>query len=95
VLNTHDDGVSLDTFVDWLIAAGHPIERIDDYGEWLTRFEAAMKSLPDNQRKSSMLPLMSAYATPGQRRRARRCPPKSSGPQCNPPRSAAHETYRT
>ncbi|OBG23289.1 carboxylic acid reductase [Mycobacterium sp. 852002-51057_SCH5723018] len=66
VLNTHDDGVSLDTFVDWLVAAGHRIERIDDYGDWLTRFEAAMKSLPDNQRKNSMLPLMSAYARPGQ-----------------------------
>ena len=32
VLNTHDDGISLDTFVDWLIAAGITIERIDDYG---------------------------------------------------------------
>lgn len=66
VLNTHDDGVSLDTFVDWLIADGHEIERVDDYDEWLARFTAAMKSLPDNQRKSSLLPLMSAYAKPGQ-----------------------------
>lgn len=66
VLNTHDDGVSLDTFVDWLTAAGHDIERIDDYDEWLARFTAAMKSLPDKQRKNSMLPLMSAYAQPGQ-----------------------------
>lgn len=65
VLNTHDDGVSLDTFVDWLIAAGHQIEKIDDYDEWLARFTAAMKALPDNGRKNSMLPLMSAYATPG------------------------------
>jgi fatty acid CoA ligase FadD9 len=74
VLNTHDDGVSLDTFVDWLIAAGHPIERIDDYGEWLTRFTAAMESLPDNQRKNSMLPLMSAYARPGQPTQGTRIP---------------------
>jgi fatty acid CoA ligase FadD9 len=66
VLNTNDDGVSLDTFVDWLIAAGHQIDRIDDYGEWLPRFEAAMKALPDAQRKASLLPLMSAYAKPGQ-----------------------------
>ncbi|MEE3751236.1 carboxylic acid reductase [Mycobacterium intracellulare] len=66
VLNTHDDGVSLDTFVDWLIADGHKIERVDDYDEWLARFTAAMKSLPDNQRKSSLLPLMNAYAKPGQ-----------------------------
>jgi fatty acid CoA ligase FadD9 len=66
VLNTHDDGVSLDTFVDWLIAAGHPIERIDDYDEWLARFTEAMNSLPDTMRKNSMLPLMTAYAKPGQ-----------------------------
>lgn len=66
VLDTHDDGVSLDTFVDWLIADGHEIERVDDYDEWLAKFTAAMKSLPDNQRKSSLLPLMSAYAKPGQ-----------------------------
>jgi fatty acid CoA ligase FadD9 len=64
VLNTHDDGISLDTFVDWLIADGQQIERIDDYGEWLARFEAAMKALPENQRKSSVLPLLSAYARP-------------------------------
>lgn len=65
VLNTHDDGVSLDTFVDWLLTAGHRIEKIDDYAEWLNRFTAAMKALPDNVRRNSMLPLMSAYATPG------------------------------
>lgn len=64
MLNTHDDGLSLDTFIDWLIADGQKIERIDDYGEWLGRFEAAMKSLPENQRKNSVLPLLSAYAHP-------------------------------
>jgi fatty acid CoA ligase FadD9 len=64
VLNTHDDGISLDTFVDWLIAAGNKIDRIDDYNAWLTRFEAALKSLPENQRKNSVLPLLSAYARP-------------------------------
>ncbi|MGH3959546.1 carboxylic acid reductase [Mycobacterium sp.] len=64
VLNTHDDGISLDTFVDWLIANGQRIERIDDYGQWLNRFEAAMKALPENQRKDSVLPLLNAYAQP-------------------------------
>jgi fatty acid CoA ligase FadD9 len=65
VLNTHDDGISLDTFVDWLIADGHQIERIDDYQQWLARFTEAMQALPDNQRKNSLLPLMNAYAKPG------------------------------
>jgi fatty acid CoA ligase FadD9 len=64
VLNTHDDGISLDTFVDWLVAGGNQIERIDDYGQWLSRFEAAMRSLPDDQRRNSLLPLLSAFAEP-------------------------------
>jgi fatty acid CoA ligase FadD9 len=32
VMNPHDDGISLDVFVDWLIESGHPINRVDDYG---------------------------------------------------------------
>ncbi|MCX4502364.1 carboxylic acid reductase [Streptomyces anulatus] len=65
VLNPHDDGVSLDTFVDWLIEAGHPIRRIDDHGAWITRFTAALRDLPENHRKHSLLPLLGAYAEPG------------------------------
>jgi fatty acid CoA ligase FadD9 len=64
VLNTHDDGISLDTFVDWLIEAGQSIERVDDYDDWLARFSAAMEALPEQQRKNSVLPLLSAYAQP-------------------------------
>ncbi|MEV6823374.1 hypothetical protein [Amycolatopsis sp. NPDC051102] len=29
MVNPHDDGVSLDTFVDWMISAGLPIRRIE------------------------------------------------------------------
>ena len=47
VMNPYDDGISLDTFVDWLIDAGHKIARIDDYDEWLHRFETALTALPD------------------------------------------------
>jgi len=64
VMNPHDDGVSLDTFVDWLIEAGHRIERIDDYDTWLARFESSLKGLPDKQRHQSVLPLLHAYAHP-------------------------------
>lgn len=63
-LNTHDDGISLDTFVDWLIANGQRIERVDDYADWLARFNAAMKALPEDERKNSLLPLLDAYAHP-------------------------------
>ncbi|MER5555534.1 carboxylic acid reductase [Streptomyces sp. NPDC002793] len=66
VLNPHDDGISLDTFVDWLIEAGHPIRRIDDYGAWLTRFTAALRALPDKQRQRSLLPLLHAFGRPAE-----------------------------
>jgi fatty acid CoA ligase FadD9 len=64
VMNPHDDGVSLDVFVDWLINAGHHIQRIDDYAEWLARFETALRALPEKQRQHSLLPLLDAYRKP-------------------------------
>ncbi|MDF2583955.1 MAG: oxidoreductase, partial [Mycobacterium sp.] len=64
VMNPHDDGVSLDVFVDWMIEAGHPINRINDYRDWLNRFETALRALPDVQRQHSVLPLLTAYSRP-------------------------------
>ncbi|MEV5679012.1 carboxylic acid reductase [Streptomyces sp. NPDC052179] len=64
VLNPHDDGISLDTFVDWLTEAGHPIQRIDDYDTWLARIAAAIRALPEKQRRNSLLPLLDALARP-------------------------------
>jgi fatty acid CoA ligase FadD9 len=66
VMNPHDDGISLDVFVDWLINAGHHIRRIDDYTEWLAQFETALRALPENQRQHSVLPLLGAYREPEQ-----------------------------
>ncbi|MEC3919081.1 carboxylic acid reductase [Nocardia sp. CDC160] len=65
VLNPHDDGISLDEFVDWLIESGHAIDRIDDYGDWFTRFETALRTLPEHQRAVSVQPLLHAYRHPG------------------------------
>ncbi|HYB80598.1 MAG TPA: carboxylic acid reductase, partial [Mycobacterium sp.] len=62
--NPHDDGISLDTFVDWIIAAGYPIEKIDDYADWLTRFETAMRTLPERQRAQSVLAVLDVYREP-------------------------------
>jgi len=64
VMNPHDDGISLDTFVDWLASAGHKIARIYDYDEWLSRFETALTGLPEQQRRNSVLPLLDAYRKP-------------------------------
>jgi glycopeptidolipid biosynthesis protein len=58
VMNPHDDGIGVDEFVDWLIEAGTPIQRIDDFGEWLHRFKAALLALPDRQREQSVLQVL-------------------------------------
>jgi fatty acid CoA ligase FadD9 len=62
--NPHDDGVSLDTFVDWIVEAGYPIEKIDDYSSWLTRFETALRALPERQRAQSVLAVLDVYREP-------------------------------
>jgi glycopeptidolipid biosynthesis protein len=55
VMNPHDDGIGFDEYVDWLIEAGYPIQRVGDFGEWLQRFETALRALPDRQRQHSLL----------------------------------------
>lgn len=66
VMNSHDDGISMDTFVDWLVDAGYPIVRVGGYAAWLTRFDAALKALPAKQRAASLLPLIHNYQRPEQ-----------------------------
>ena len=63
VMNPHDDGIGIDEYVDWLIDAGYPIQRVDDFGDWAKRFETALRALPDRHRQHSLLwvlPLRSA-----------------------------------
>jgi fatty acid CoA ligase FadD9 len=60
----HDDGVSLDTVVDWLMAAGCAISRIDNYSDWISRFETALHALPEMQRHQSLLALLEPYRAP-------------------------------
>jgi fatty acid CoA ligase FadD9 len=67
VMNPYDDGIGLDEFVDWLIdpaLVGCPIQRIDDYAEWLARFETSLRALPEKQRHASLLPLLHNYQQP-------------------------------
>jgi fatty acid CoA ligase FadD9 len=64
VMNPYDDGVGLDEYVDWLIAAGYRIDRVADYQQWRQRFETSMRSLPDMQRQASLLPLLHNYRQP-------------------------------
>ncbi len=64
VMNPYDDGIGLDEYVDWLIEAGYSIERIDDYPDWLQRFEMSLRALPERQRQYSLLPLLHNYQKP-------------------------------
>jgi len=64
VVNPHNDGISLDTFVDWVIEAGYPIRRIEDYADWCRRFETALRALPEKQRNQSSLPLLHPWQRP-------------------------------
>ncbi|CAN5459596.1 thioester reductase domain-containing protein [soil metagenome] len=64
VMNPYDDGISMDTFVDWLVEAGYPITRVPEYASWLQRFETTLRNLPDKQRQASLLPLLHNYQRP-------------------------------
>jgi fatty acid CoA ligase FadD9 len=64
LMNPHEDGISLDTYVDWLVDAGYEITRVDDYADWLRRFEAAVRALPEPRRQHSILPLLHSYQLP-------------------------------
>ncbi|WP_068188050.1 carboxylic acid reductase [Mycobacterium sp. UM_CSW] len=64
VMNPYDDGIGMDQFVDWLIDAGCAIRRVDDYGDWLQRFETSLRGLPEKQRNASLLPLLHNYQKP-------------------------------
>ncbi|ORB07690.1 non-ribosomal peptide synthetase [Mycobacterium mantenii] len=78
VMNPHDDGIGLDEYVDWLIEARYPIERVDDFGDWLQRMETALRALPERQRHQSVLQLL-------QLRNAQHVPPADPARGCLAP----------
>lgn len=59
-----ESDVSLDTFVDWLIAEGCPIDRIASYDEWFSRFESGLRAMPDEQKQHSMVAILEPYRQP-------------------------------
>ncbi|KAA6171597.1 hypothetical protein F3K50_17205 [Pseudomonas marginalis] len=61
-MNPHDDGVSLDTFVDWMAAHGVSIRKISDYADLHKRFETALRGLPERPKQHSLLPLMHGFS---------------------------------
>ncbi|WP_040631876.1 non-ribosomal peptide synthetase, partial [Mycobacterium colombiense] len=78
VMNPHDDGIGLDEYVDWVVEAGYPVRRVDDFTEWLQRMEAALHALPERQRHQSVLQLL-------QLRSAQHVPPADPARGCLAP----------
>ncbi len=60
----HDDGLSLDVFVDWIESAGYRVERIEDHTEWLRQFEAKLRALPEDKRHRSSLTVLESLSHP-------------------------------
>jgi fatty acid CoA ligase FadD9 len=59
-----DDGVSLDTFVDWLQRAGYPVKRVDNYAGWLRAFRERLEALPPAEQQHSALAGLKAWERP-------------------------------
>ena len=65
VLNYHyDDGISLDSFVDWIETAGYPVQRVKDHSVWAQQFSDKMGTLTHEQRQHSAVELMHLYNNP-------------------------------
>jgi fatty acid CoA ligase FadD9 len=65
VLNHHvEDGISLDTIVDWIRDAGYPLERVPDYDDWFGRFETKLRTLPEAGRQRSSLSVLGSLRRP-------------------------------
>ncbi|MFT4055695.1 MAG: carboxylic acid reductase [Novosphingobium sp.] len=64
MVNHHDDGVSLDSFADWVESAGYPLARLSDHGEWLRRFEDKLRNLPEEQRSISSINILGHFSRP-------------------------------
>ncbi|MEM8499993.1 MAG: thioester reductase domain-containing protein [Pseudomonadota bacterium] len=55
---------SLDAFVDWIIAAGYDIQRLEAHADWFSRFKHRLIALPEVEKKQSALALLKAFERP-------------------------------
>ena len=60
----YDDGVSLDSVVDWIESAGFRVQRIADHAEWMRRFEEKLHQLDDTQKALSAINILGHHAHP-------------------------------
>ena len=76
VINPHlEDGISLDTIVDWTLTGGVHINRIADHAEWFCKFSAQLKELNPHQRQFSAQPIVSMWSKPLGAEAGSRCVP--------------------
>lgn len=95
VFNPHHDGVSMDTFVDWLIDAGYKITRIDDYDQWLARFELAPRDCPSSSASSRCCHFSRCTRSRNRRSTEVHSRPQNSVAPCMRRRSETAVRYRT
>jgi len=73
VSNAHwDDGISLDTLIDWVATAGYPVERIQDHAAWYSAFGDRLRQLPAELRQHSSQPILNQWAEPSPGRESER-----------------------
>lgn len=65
MINGHDDGVSLDSFADWVESAGFPIDRLN-HQDWVQRFEGKLRNLSEEERQHSSLNILGYVERPQQ-----------------------------
>lgn len=63
-LNTHDDGVSLDSFVDWMQTAGYSLRVVEPYSRWRSEYEKSLRSLPEKVQRDSNEPILFQWNEP-------------------------------
>ena len=63
-INHHDDGVSLDSLVDWIESAGFPIDRFESHAQWIEQFELRLRALPERQRQMSSAMVLDPWRRP-------------------------------
>ena len=62
VVNHHaDDGVSLDSVIDWIQSAGYAVDRISDHAQWFKSFEARLTALTEAQRQQSSIAILGMF----------------------------------
>ena len=64
VQNYHQaDGISLDSFVDWIKSAGYPIQKLP-HQQWFERIKDKLNTLPEEQKQHTALDILAAFSRP-------------------------------